>query len=115
MSEAIDFRLTQHKLDMSSLKRVGQEVDRLYLNNLNNSDIQMSHLGIKPKTSKSKLYSVKDEANLMSYVSNRVQKAKNEVTTNLSDLKRLEKYKKQSYDITESRISDIHLGMKRRM
>ena len=61
------------------------------------------------------MYSVKDEANLMSYVSNRVKQAKAEVVTRIGDLKSLEKYKKSNFDILAETNSDIHLGMRRRM
>lgn len=58
---------------------------------------------------------MKDESNLMSYVSNRVQKAKQEVTTSVADMQRLGKYKKSKFDFVDSINGDIHFGMKRRI
>lgn len=61
------------------------------------------------------MYRPHEEANLMSYVSNRIKQAKAEVVTSHRDLMSLEKYKKSSFDSIAEKNDDIHLGMRRRM
>ena len=110
---------------MTSLRNADKEINRLFEPYKSRSQYSGSDIfdqGISPnvglknsKKLKNVLYSVKDDANLMSYVSRTVQKAKNEVTTSIRDLKNLENFKKQKFDFVQNTNTELHLGMRRLM